>query len=95
MTTECLTRHAATRVRQRSIPPIVIHWLDEFGEEYFDGHGGVVTYFSKESRQELERKLGRRFVKENAKYLDRYVVRSATDGVMITAGVRRKRLPRR
>jgi hypothetical protein len=43
MTTNALTAHAAARMRQRSIPPVVIEWLDEFGDEYFDGHGGVVT----------------------------------------------------
>jgi hypothetical protein len=42
MTTLSSTEHATTRMHQRSFPPIVIDWLDEFGEEQFDGRGGVV-----------------------------------------------------
>ena len=87
MTDPVLTKHAADRMQQRSVPPIVIEWLDEFGDEQFDGHGGIVNYFSRRSRRRLERQFGRRFVRENSKYLDRYMVRSAADGALITIGV--------
>jgi hypothetical protein len=90
-----ITRHAAVRMRQRSVPPIVIDWLDEFGDEQFDGRGGIVTYFSRQSKRLLEQRLGRRFVAENARYLDRYIVRSAIDGAVITVGVRTKPIRRR
>jgi hypothetical protein len=80
MTSHVLARHAKTRMHQRGVPPVVLDWLDEFGEEHFDGRGGVVCYFSKKSKRRLEQALGRRFVAENARYLDRYLVRSATDG---------------
>ena len=95
MTTLSSTEHATTRMHQRSFPPIVIDWLDEFGEEQFDGRGGVVSYFSRKSKRRLERTFGRRFVAENAKYLDRYVVRSTTDGAVITVGILTKPIRRR
>jgi hypothetical protein len=95
MITHALTGHAESRMRHRGIPPVVIDWLDEFGEERFDGRGGVVCYFSRESKRRLERMLGRRFVAENARYLDRYLVRSATDGAIITVGILTKPIRRR
>ena len=39
-----------------------------------------------QSKRRLEQRFGRRFVAENAKYLDRYVVRSAADGAVVTVG---------
>lgn len=95
MTASVLTRHAAVRMRQRNVPPIVIDWLEEFGDEQFDGRGGVVTYFSRQSKRRLEQRYGRRFVAENARYLGGYIVRSATDGAVITVGLRTKHIRRR
>ena len=83
-----LSRHAGARALQRNVPPIVIQWLEQFGEEEFDGRGGVVRYFSRKSRRQLERTLGRRFVADVQKYLNRYLVESAIDGAIITTGVR-------
>lgn len=90
-----VSQHAASRMHQRGVPPIVVEWLGQFGEEAFDGHGGIVRYFSRRSRRRLERQLGHRFVAENQKYLDRYIVESAVDGRVITAGVRHKPINRR
>jgi hypothetical protein len=90
-----LTRHAAVRRSQRSIPPIVIEWLHQFGEEAFDGRGGVVRYFSHKSRRQLEHYAGRHFVAESQKYLNRYVVENASDGTLITAGIRYEPIRRR
>jgi hypothetical protein len=51
----------------KKYPPIVIDWLEEFGDEQFDGHGGLVTYFSRQSKRRIEQRFGRRFVAENAR----------------------------
>jgi len=40
------TQHAATRSQQRGIPPIVSTWLLDYGEEIYDGHGGIVRCFT-------------------------------------------------
>ena len=95
MTPNGLRRHAARRLRQRSIPPAVIDLLDKFGEKRFDGRGGVIRFFSEKSKKQIAREWGRQFLKVTAKYLDHYVVRSASDDVLITAGARHKRIPRR
>ena len=44
-----MTKHAKVRMQQRAIPPLVEQLLDEYGEQQFDGHGGVICYFSKET----------------------------------------------
>jgi hypothetical protein len=75
---------------QRNVPPIVIEWLRIYGVEEFDGHGGVIRYFSRRSRRRLEREVGQRFVCEVGRYLDRYLVESAADGTIITMGIRLK-----
>lgn len=90
-----LSRHAIGRRQKRGVPPIIREWLEEYGEEHFDGHGGVIRYFGRESRRRMERILGRRFVSENQKYLEHYLVESASDGTIITMGVRFKRICRR
>ena len=45
-----LSNHAAERTQQRCIPPVVQRWLDEFGEERYDGHGAIKVYFSRRSK---------------------------------------------
>lgn len=90
-----LSRHAISRRQKRGIPPIILDWLEQYGEERFDGHGGVIRYFGRDSRRRMEKVLGRRFVTENQKYLDHYLVESASDGTIITMGVRFKRICRR
>jgi hypothetical protein len=91
----CLSQHAISRRQKRGIPPIIIDWLEQYGEEHFDGHGGVIRYFGHDSRRRMEKVLGRRFVAENQKYLDHYLVESASDGTIITMGMRFKRISRR
>ena len=78
--------HASIRAQQRCIPPIVLEWLTEYGDETHDGHGAIKIYFSHKSIRAMERKLGRRFVRENKKYLKAYRVDSLKDGRTITCG---------
>jgi hypothetical protein len=87
--------HALVRAQQRGIPPLIIQWLDEFGEEVYDGHGAVKRYFSHKSVRMMERSFGRTFVQHNSKFLSVYEVVSAGDEAPITTGWRLKRLWRR
>jgi hypothetical protein len=80
--------HASLRAQQRAIPPVVDRWLDEFGEQQHDGHGGIRVYFSRRSVRAMERALGSHFIRQNGKYLNAYRVESAMDGCVITAGWR-------
>lgn len=44
-----MTKHAASRRRQRSIPQLIIDWLFDYGHREFDKHGAYRLYFSRES----------------------------------------------
>jgi hypothetical protein len=87
--------HAAVRAQQRGLPPLIDQWLDQFGEEAYDDHGGIVRYFSHGSRRALERTFGRAAVRKLAEYLDAYKVEDSHDGRPITTGHRFKRINRK
>lgn len=52
-----MTSHAIKRSQQRGIPPLIVQWLDQFGEEHYDGRGAVIRYFSLASRRAMEREF--------------------------------------
>jgi hypothetical protein len=82
------TDHAVIRQQQRGIPLLVTDWLMVYGDEQFDGHGGVVRYFSKQCIRRLEREVGREPVARMSEYLRCYLVQSSKDGAVITVGKR-------
>ena len=90
------SQHARMRAQQRGIPPLIEHWLDEFGEEQYDGHGAVVRYFSRRSIRRMERTFGAVPVRRMAEYLrNAYKVETSSDGQLITIGHRTKRIWRK
>lgn len=86
------TRHAEVRAQQRGIPPLVMNWLLDYGEESFDGHGGVVRYFTQQSIRRMERDFGDVPLRRMSEFLRCYLVQGSQDGRIITVG---KRHPRR
>ena len=84
--------HAAVPAQQRCIPPLIEQWLDQFGEEKYDGNGGILLYFSRASIRAMERASGRAPVRKMTEYLDAYKVESSHDGRVLTIGPRTKRL---
>jgi hypothetical protein len=89
------TKHAAIRACKRGIPPLIQQWLMDFGEESYDGHGGICRFFSHRSVRSMERCLGREPVRRMSEYLDAYLVESSHDGATITVGHRSRRIKRR
>ena len=83
-----MSLHAQVRSQQRSIPPLIIDWLVEYGEEDFDGRGGIRRYFNKESRRKLEQAFGRRPVRRLGELLNSYLVESVDTGIIVTVGHR-------
>lgn len=83
-----LTTHATIRAQQRGIPPVIQDWLLDYGEEQFDGHGGIVRYFSQECLREMEREIGKATLKRMSEYLRCYLVQSSHDSAVITVGKR-------
>ena len=78
-------------MQQRSIPPLVVTLLLDFGRTRYDHRGGVVYYFDKQSRRDMERALGRRVVCRLSDYLDSYAVSSTSADALVTVGHRHKR----
>ncbi|MGJ0490061.1 hypothetical protein [Methylobacter sp.] len=89
-----MTYHAATRSQQRGIPPLVMQWLDQFGEEQYDGRGAIIRYFSRASRRAMEREFGSNPVKKMSEFLNVYKVENQ-DGKVITTGHLTKRIKRK
>ena len=89
------TKHAEIRAQQRAIPPLICHWLDIFGEEKYDGHGGVIKFFSRASIRAMEREFGGAPIRKLSEYFQAYKVESSHDGSTITVGHRTKRIKAR
>ena len=87
---EAVTHHAAVRMRQRSVPPLIVEWLHRYGTENYDKHGGIQRFFDKAARRRMERELGRIAVKQMARFLDAYLIEA--DGHVVTVGHRKQRI---
>lgn len=82
------TQHAKVRQQQRGIPPLVQDWLIDFGQEQYDGNGGVIRFFDRSSLRCMERTLGHAQVARMSEYLRCYLVQDSHDGSIITLGKR-------
>lgn len=82
------TFHAEVRAQQRGIPPLIRNWLLDYGDEQFDGHGGVIRFFSSQGIRTMEKEIGRAPLKRMSEYLRCYLVQSSIDGAVITLGKR-------
>ena len=81
------SRHSRIRQQQRGLPPLVVHWLDDFGREVHALAAPSSATSPSDARRRLERYVGREPVRRMHEYLDAYAV-YGTDGTLITAGHR-------
>lgn len=87
-----LSKHAASRAKQRAIPDQVVNWLLLYGAEKFDGRGGVVRFFDARARTDLRSVAGNHAAGRMACHLRAYLIESSHDGVVITVGRRTRRI---
>lgn len=87
-----ISNHATARSKQRGIPPLIREWLIDYGDEIYDHHGGIIYHFTREARRKLEKNFGRDAVNRLNEWLNAYVVLSVEGGVLITAGIRYKKI---
>ena len=87
-----LTHHAEIRMQQRTIPPLILDWLIDYGATSYDKHGARKRYFDKRSRKRLMKEVGKSIVSQLSKHLTVYAV--TTDDSVITVGYRTKRIKR-
>lgn len=85
------THHAQSRIQQRGIPPLIVQWLESYGEEHHDHHGAIVLHFSKRSRRRLEQSVGSAPLRRLNEWMNSYAV-IGSDGALITVGTRWKRI---
>ena len=85
-----MTRHARTRMQQRSIPPIVISWLSNYGEEGVAPGGATVLYFSKRSRKRMKSDMGKVIYNKVKSFLNTYLVLDKDK--ILTTGRQHKRI---
>lgn len=88
-----LTHHARQRLQQRAIPEPVIASLLAFGKEEYDHHGSALYYFDHRAKERLRNAVGKDAYRRMESKLDAYVV-VASDGSVITAGHRTRRMNR-
>jgi hypothetical protein len=86
------SKHALVRQQQRSIPPLIVQWLLDYGEEHHDHHGAIKRYFSKQSLKRLKRIFGKRAVMKMSENFSAYAVEK--NGRVLTIGYCIKHLNR-
>tara|TARA_R110001583_G_scaffold165276_2_gene317806 strand:+ start:11456 stop:11737 length:282 start_codon:yes stop_codon:yes gene_type:complete len=86
------SKHAAVRMHQRNIPPLVIDLLMEFGESEKSGDGTTKFFFTKAARKRLTSYAGP-LASILKPHLDVYVV-VADDQKLVTAAHRLARIRR-
>lgn len=83
------TIHAMQRAQQRGVPPLIQDWLLAYGEENYDGHGGIIRFFTGSCIRKMERDFGREPVRRMSEFLNCYLVESI-DGAVVTVGRRHR-----
>jgi len=80
-------------MQQRAIPPLLLEWLDEYGNRQHDRHGGVIYYFDKRGRRRPSRDVGSVVTRRLGDLLDTYMVKK--DDQVVTVGYRYRRIHRK
>lgn len=88
-----LTHHAAVRLQQRSIPPLVAELLDCYGARQRAGRGAEMVYMDKAARRRMRQALGAAAVDALTPLLSAYLIESES-GHVITVGWRCTRVQR-
>lgn len=85
-----LTKHAENRLENRAIPPLVVDLLYRFGAEKPQA-GSTILFFDHRARRRAYRAL-KDVMDRFEKVSQTYVIESADNGQLITAGHRFDRL---
>lgn len=88
-----LTEHAAARVRQRGVDPVVLDVLLSYGTAVHDHLGAEIMVFDRKAFRRLERAVDAALVRRVANNRGLYAVRSM-DGAVVTVGHRVRKVRR-
>lgn len=85
-----MTNHALEKSQQRCIPPLIIHWLCQYGSRKRNDNGTILCYFDKKSVRLLASDVGHVVVRRLASLMNSYLV--ITGNKIISVGHRYKRM---
>ena len=85
-----MTNHALERSQQRCIPPLIIHWLCQYGSRKRNNNGTIVCYFDKKSVRLISSDVGKVVIRRLSSLLDAYLVIAGNN--ILTVGHRYKRI---
>ncbi|MHC4705583.1 MAG: hypothetical protein ACYS8I_00655 [Planctomycetota bacterium] len=85
-----MTAHASKRSQQRSVPPLIVTWLLDYGADAPAADGASLRYFDKRSRRDLERECGRQVIDRLDAWFNCYLIEF--HGTVITMGRRYKHI---
>lgn len=85
-----MTHQAMERARQGGIPPLIIHWLCQYGSRRRDNKGYILCYFDKKSVRLLASDVGHIVIRRLSGLMNTYLV--ITGSQIVTVGHRYKRI---
>jgi hypothetical protein len=85
-----LTNHAAKRMLQRHLSPLVVDLLQHYGQARYQ-HGNTVLYFNNKGWQRAEDEVRHVFSRLN-KVRNAYLVEANDTGHVVTVGYRYERI---
>jgi len=85
-----MTNHALERSQQRCIPPLIIHWLCQYGSRRRSNNGTILCYFDKKSLRLISSDVGSIVIRRLSSLMNAYLV-IAGDSIL-TVGHRYKRI---
>jgi hypothetical protein len=85
-----LTSHAARRIQQRHLSPLVVDLLQHYGQVRYQS-GSTVLYFNEKGWQRAEDEVRKVFSRIN-KIRDAYLVEANDTGHVVTIGYRYERI---
>jgi hypothetical protein len=85
-----MTSHALERSQQRCIPPLIIHWLCQYGIRKRSCNGTIVCYFDKKTLRLIASDVGQVVIRKLSGLMNAYLVIAGDQ--IITVGHRYRRI---
>ena len=85
-----MTNHALERSQQRCIPPLIIHWLCQYGSRKRNNNGTIVCYFDRKSMRLISSDVGNIVIRRLSGLMNAYLVIAGDQ--ILTVGHRYKRI---
>ncbi|HHJ35366.1 MAG TPA: hypothetical protein ENJ87_06345 [Gammaproteobacteria bacterium] len=85
-----MTSHALERSQQRCIPPLIIHWLCQYGSRRRNSNGTILCYFDRKSLRLVSSDVGNIVIRRLSGLFNAYLI-IAGDNI-VTVGHRYRRI---